>query len=69
MKTSRNRAAEIIRMGNVSVDHMPEERTDRVLTAGQLLSIRGFGRIRLTEVGSPTRKERLPVSLEIFHKG
>ena len=68
MKTSRSRAAEIIRMGAVAVDHMPEERTDRVLTAGQLLSIRGFGRIRLSEVGSPTRKERLPVQLEIFHK-
>ena len=69
MKTSRSRAAEIIRMGAVAVDHMPEERTDRVLAAGQLLSIRGFGRIRLTEVGSPTRKDRLPVQLEIFHKG
>ena len=69
MKTSRSRAAEIIRMGAVAVDHMPEERTDRVLCAGQLLSIRGFGRIRLTEVGSPTRKDRLPVQLEIFHKG
>ena len=69
MKTSRSRAAEFIRMGAVAVDHMPEERTDRILTAGQLLSIRGFGRIRLYEVGSPTRKDRLPVQLEIFHKG
>lgn len=69
MKTSRGRAAEIIRTGAVAVEHMPEERTDRVLEAGQLLSIRGFGRIRLLEVGSPTRKDRLPVVLEIFHKG
>lgn len=69
MKTSRSRAAEIIRTGAVSVDHMPEERTDRILEAGMLLSIRGFGRIRVKEVGSPTRKDRLPVLLEIFHKG
>ncbi len=69
MKTSRSRAAEIIRTGAVAVDHMPEERTDRILEAGQLLSIRGFGRIRVKEVGSPTRKDRLPVILEIFHKG
>lgn len=68
MKTSRSRAAEIIRGGMVAVNHMPEERTDHVLEAGHLLSIRGFGRIRLVEVGSPTRKERLPVTLEIFHK-
>ena len=69
MKTSRSRAAEIIRTGAVAVDHMPEERTDRLLEAGQLLSIRGFGRIRVQEVGSPTRKDRLPIQLEIFHKG
>lgn len=69
MKTSRSRAAEMIRAGLVAVDHSLEERTDRVLAAGQLLSVRGFGRIRLTEVGSPTRKDRLPVMLEVFHKG
>lgn len=69
MKTSRSRAAEIIRTGAVGVNHMPEERTDRVLAVGDLLSIRGFGRIRLIEVGNPTRKDRLPVTLEIFHKG
>lgn len=69
MKTSRSRAAEIIRAGAVAVDHMPEERTDRILEPGQLLSVRGFGRIRLIEVGDRTRKDRLPVNLEIFHKG
>ena len=50
------------------VDHMPEERTDRMLTPGQLLSVRGFGRIRLCEVGERTRKDRLPVVLEIFQR-
>ena len=68
MKTSRSRAAEIIRSGAVAVDHMPEERTDRILETGQLLSIRGFGRIRLSDVGNPTRKDRLPVTLEIFNR-
>lgn len=66
MKLSRARAAEIIRQGSVMVEHVPEERTDRLLSAGQLLSIRGFGRVRLTEVGQPTRKDRLPVVLEVF---
>ncbi len=68
MKTSRGKAAEMIRAGLVSVDHAVEERTDRLLTAGQLLSVRGFGRIRLSEVGDPTRKDRLPVLLEVFRK-
>ena len=69
MKLSRTKAAEYIRQGVVSVDHQTEERTDRQLSEGQLLSIRGFGRIRLVEVGEPTRKDRLPVTLEIFKKG
>lgn len=69
MKTSRGRAAEIIRTGAVAVEHIPEERVDRLIEAGQLLSVRGFGRVRLVQVGDRTRKDRLPVVLEIFHKG
>lgn len=68
MKLSRARAAELIREGAVAVEHRQETRTDRVLEAGQLLSIRGFGRIRLRDVGDMTRKERLPILLEIFRK-
>ena len=69
MRTSRSRAAELIRAGLVCVEHVPEERTDRLLEPGSLLSIRGFGRIRLCEVGDRTRKDRLPVTMEIFRKG
>lgn len=68
MKISRARAAEMIRQGVVSVNHQMEDRTDRLLEAGHTLSIRGFGRVRLKEVGQPTRKDRLPIALEIFTK-
>ena len=68
MRTSRARAAEIIRQGLVMVDHVPEERVDHALTEGALLSVRGFGRIRLTGVGDRTRKDRLPVMLEVFRR-
>lgn len=68
MRTSRSRAAEMIREGLVMVDHMPEERVDRLLAEGQMLSVRGFGRIRLVQVGEMTRKERLPVMLEVFRR-
>ena len=68
MKLSRARAAELIREGAVAVEHRQEMRTDRMLEQGQLLSVRGFGRIRLKEVGGMTRKERLPILLEIFRK-
>ena len=68
MRISRAKAAEIIRQGLVSVDHQAEERIDRQLAEGQLLSVRHFGRIRLRQVDEPTRKDRLPVTLEIFAK-
>ena len=63
MRTSRAKAAELIRQGLVMLDHRPEERIDRLLTEGSLISVRGFGRIRLKHVGEPTRKDRLPVEL------
>lgn len=66
MNLSRARAAELIRAGSVQVAHVPEERPDRLLRAGDLLSVRGFGRIRLAEAGEETRKGRLPVVLEVF---
>lgn len=68
MKLSRAKAAEIIRQGLVMVDHQLEERVDRMLVPGQLLSVRHFGRIILRQVNGPTRKDRLPVILEIFSK-
>lgn len=68
MRLSRAKAAEVVRQGLVSVDHQPEERVDRLLAPGQLLSIRHFGRIRLLQADPPTRKDRLPVILEIFSK-
>ncbi len=68
MRCSRGKAADMIRASLVAVDHATEERVDRLITPGQLLSVRGFGRIRLTEAGAPTRKDRIPVILEVFRK-
>ena len=66
LRLSRARAAELIRQGAVQVDHLPEERPDRMLAPGQLLSIRGQGRVLLRAVGAPTRKDRIPAELELF---
>ena len=68
MRLSRAKAAEMIRQGLVQVDHQEEERVDRMLAEGQLLSVRHFGRIWVRKVDPPTRKDRLPVTLEIFSK-
>ncbi len=68
LRTSRNKAVEWIRQGLVQVNHRATERTDYPLRAGDLLSVRGFGRVRLQEAGAPTRKDRIPIVLEVFSK-
>ncbi|MBR6030319.1 MAG: hypothetical protein IKP40_14645 [Clostridia bacterium] len=69
MRLSRARTAELIRAGRVSVNHQMEERPDVLLNAGDLLSIRGAGRVRLTEIGGRTRKDRVSIEMERFlHK-
>lgn len=65
---SRARAAELIRAELVQVNHIPQARTDCVLREGDLISVRGYGRVRLREVGSPTRKDRLPVRVEQWRR-
>ena len=66
MHLSRSKAADLIRGDLVMVNHLPENRPDRLLEAGDLLSVRGHGRIRLTEVGGVSRKGRTYVRLECF---
>ena len=66
---SRAQAAERIRRGEIQVNHRPEERVDRLLAEGDLMSIRGVGRAALREIGLPSRKERLPIILEKWTKG
>ena len=68
MKTSRAKATEWIRQGAVQVNHTTTERIDQQIKADDLISVRGFGRIILREIGTPTRKERIPILLEVFGK-
>ena len=63
---SRAKAADMIRSGLVQLNHREETRVDRLLVPDTLLSVRGFGRIRVLEIGEPTRKGRFPVRLMIY---
>jgi len=66
LKLSRAAAAERIRSGEVSVDHRQELRPDHPVGEGTLLSLRGTGRVKIREIGEATRKDRLPVTAELF---
>ena len=60
---SRGDAAELITAGHVKLRHLPTERTDARVQEGDAISVRGHGRLVVEEVGSPTKKGRLPLRL------
>ena len=56
---SREKAAEMIRIGDVSVNHLPVECVSHTVAAPCTISIRGVGRFLVDAVGPPTKKGRL----------
>ena len=60
---SRTSAAGLITAGRVKLNHVPTERTDARVKQGDAISVRGYGRLAIAEIGAPTKKGRLPVLL------
>jgi len=58
---SRGAAAQRILAGEVKLRHVPTLRPDARVEAGDAISVRGCGRLRIDSFGQATRKERIPV--------
>ena len=65
-RLSRSKAADLINGGQVKLRHLPTQRTDAQVEAGDMISVRGFGRLQVQEIGSPTRKGRYPLKMLLF---
>ncbi|MDR1438944.1 MAG: hypothetical protein LBJ10_02695 [Clostridiales bacterium] len=64
---SRGAAGDLIRDGLASVNHIVCEKPDRKAECGDLLSVRGKGRIKIVSVGSAvSRKGRVFVELGVY---
>lgn len=63
---SRTNAAELIRMGAASLNYSVCEKTDAPVEEGDIISLKGHGKGRLTSVGGRSRKDRLFVETEIL---
>ncbi len=61
---SRSKLAELVRSGKVTVNWQSVTRTDFPLSEGAVISCRGLGKCRLTQVGALSRKGRVNVTLE-----
>lgn len=60
--TSREQASEFIRIGMVSVNHQPVESVSKTVFEGDVLSIRGYGRYLIDQIGPLTKKGRLALA-------
>lgn len=66
LKISRNDAKAFILSGKVMVNHMERQQTDFSLDTGDLLSVRGFGRVEIFEIGNKTRSDRVHITLKKY---
>lgn len=64
LKTSRSAACEAIRQGRVSVNWSECDNTSAKLSPGDVFSVRGAGRFRLSESVNETKKGRLGICIE-----
>ncbi len=66
LNLSRSKAVALIEAGYVKLQHMLTLRPDARVGEGDMISVRGKGRVQVTEVGKLTRKERFPLLLTRF---
>lgn len=63
---SRNASQELFTAGKVFVDGKLCESPSYTLKEGDTVSVRGYGRLKLSEVGAPSKKGKLGVNLLVF---
>ena len=63
-RLSRTSAAELIRLGGVSLNYMPCLHTDAAIHDGDVISVRGKGKGTVTDTGGRSRKDRIFVTAE-----
>jgi len=65
-RMARGKAADLIASGRVQVNWRECTKSDKLLSAGDTVSARGFGKFELTEVGGVTRKGRTSIVLKRY---
>jgi len=65
-RISRSLAEGYIRSGKTAIDGLPWEKPDKTVSQGAAISVRGLGKIRLAEVGSRSKKDRIFIKIEKY---
>lgn len=66
LNRARGDCAELIRAGLVMLNYQECTEVSKLLTPGDVFSIRGFGKFSVSEIGAPTKKGRLPVTVKQY---
>ena len=65
-RLARGKAAALIESGKVQLNWRECVKPDKLLEAGDVVSARGFGKFKLSEVGGLTRKGRISIVLQVY---
>ena len=65
---SRSNALKLIESGQVKLDYKEVKQAGKVLEVGQLVSVRGFGRVRLKEFLGFSKQGKLKLNIDIINK-
>ncbi|NLX63532.1 MAG: RNA-binding protein, partial [Clostridiaceae bacterium] len=63
---SREKAASAIKAGFVSLQYQECNKADKTVTEGDIISVRGMGKIELLEIGNKSRKGRIFISIKRY---
>jgi len=63
---SRNAAAELIKAGKVSINHLPCEKVDTQVRSGDTVAARGFGKIIVEDNHTLSRRGRMSITVKKY---
>ncbi|MBQ9109976.1 MAG: RNA-binding protein [Oscillospiraceae bacterium] len=66
LSTGRNACADYIRGGLVSLNYVQVQDVSCQVAQGDVFSVRGFGKFRVSELNGPTQKGRLHITIEKY---
>ena len=62
-RIGRSLAAQYIHAGKAAIDGLPCEKSDKILSEGMKISVRGLGKIKLAAVNGRTKKDRVSITI------
>ncbi len=65
-RIGRNLASQYVTSGKASIDGLPCEKPDKTVVEGCKISVRGLGKIQLTQINGKTKKDRISVVIHRY---